>query len=294
VTATEIVAAIQYFPVWHYEFELNGHKTPIFQADHVNRHAQRWEYFFQPLVELLGGSLRGKRVLDLGCNAGFWSLCAVEAGCDFVLGIDGRQMHIDQANFVFQTKGIEPTLYEFRLADIFSELGQDIGKFDVVLCLGLMYHVSKHVNLLELISRVNTDLLVIDTALSGRAGSILEVLHDPLENPRSACDYELVMQPTRAALLAMVRQFGYQAVTLQPNFSSYEGAGDFRTGHRRAFLCSKHTPLEGLRVEPEVQLQGNGTYQDLVAQVPGSVLLKAFFAKLFKRLGSLIRPSRGA
>jgi len=25
-----------------------------------------------------------KRVLDLGCNTGFWSLCALDAGCDFM------------------------------------------------------------------------------------------------------------------------------------------------------------------------------------------------------------------
>ena len=30
-------------------------------------------------------------------------------GCDFVLGIDGRQMHIDQANFVFDARlGLRP------------------------------------------------------------------------------------------------------------------------------------------------------------------------------------------
>jgi 2-polyprenyl-3-methyl-5-hydroxy-6-metoxy-1,4-benzoquinol methylase len=61
-----------------------------------NSHEQRKCYFFGPLIELCGGSLKGKRVLDLGCSAGFWSLDAVESGCDFVLGIDGRQMQIDQ------------------------------------------------------------------------------------------------------------------------------------------------------------------------------------------------------
>ena len=34
------------------------------------------------------GSLKGLRVLGLGCNAGWWSLKAIEAGCDFVAGID--------------------------------------------------------------------------------------------------------------------------------------------------------------------------------------------------------------
>jgi 2-polyprenyl-3-methyl-5-hydroxy-6-metoxy-1,4-benzoquinol methylase len=88
------------FPRWHYEFDLGGVRTPIAHRTYVNRHAQRREYFFIPLIRLCGGSPAGKRVLDLGCNAGFWSLAAVEAGAEAVVGIDGRQMHIDQANLV--------------------------------------------------------------------------------------------------------------------------------------------------------------------------------------------------
>src|SRR3954451_7714811 len=96
------------FPQWHYEFDLGGVRTPIFDQAHVNRHAQRRAYFFEPLVRLCGGSLAGRRVLALGCNAGFWSLAAIDAGADFVLGIDARRMHVEQANLVFEAKGVEP------------------------------------------------------------------------------------------------------------------------------------------------------------------------------------------
>jgi hypothetical protein len=128
-------------------------------------------------------------------------------------------------------------------------MGQDIGSFDVVLCLGLLYHVSKPMTLLEWISQINTDLLAIDTSLSTREGSLLELRRESLEEPRSACDYELVMYPTKAAVCDMVRQFGYEPVCLRPRFSDYTGAEDFRTDRRRAFLCSKRTRLEGLEAE---------------------------------------------
>lgn len=36
---------------------------------------------------------------------------AKSASYDFVMGIDGRQMHIDQANFVFKVKEIEASRY---------------------------------------------------------------------------------------------------------------------------------------------------------------------------------------
>jgi 2-polyprenyl-3-methyl-5-hydroxy-6-metoxy-1,4-benzoquinol methylase len=99
----ELRRKIASLDAWHYQFGLKGNPTPIHKDDRVNRHVGRKEYIFDPMVEMFGGSLAGKRVLDLGCNPGFWSLCAAQAGCGYVLGLDGRQMHVDQANFVFAT-----------------------------------------------------------------------------------------------------------------------------------------------------------------------------------------------
>lgn len=113
--AQELRERIDSFPVWHYKFDFDGVSTPIFREDYANRHEQRRRVFFDPLVQVAGGTLRGKRVLDLGSNAGYWSLAAIEAGADFVFGIDGRQMHIDQAELVLQAKGIDPERYSFQL-----------------------------------------------------------------------------------------------------------------------------------------------------------------------------------
>ena len=248
----EIRRRIASFPRWHYEFDLKGNRTPIFSQAYVSRHRERKRYFFDPVVELLGGSLKGKRVLDLGCNAGFWSLCAIEAGCDFVLGIDGRQMHVDQANFVFEVKAVERDRYRFDLANIFDLTLADFGRFDVVLCLGLLYHVSKPMELMERIAEVNSDIVIVDTKLSNSRGAYLEVMHEPLDEPRSAVDYELVMYPTRQAVIEMARQFGYSVAVLRPRFRRYTNAWDYWLGFRRAFVCAKKTPLAGapLPVEP--------------------------------------------
>jgi tRNA (mo5U34)-methyltransferase len=239
----EIRRRIASFPTWHYQLDLKGNLTPIHKEDRVNRHRQRKEYFFDPLVDMFGGSLAGKRVLDLGCNAGFWSLCAAEAGCDYVLGLDGRQMHVDQANFVFEVNEIESDRYDFVAANLFDADLRAYGTFDIVLCLGLMYHISKPVDLMEKIAQVNSDVLLIDTTLSTLPGSYLEIKHDRLEKVRHAVDYELVMHPTWEAVHDLVRQFGYSAVTLKPGFEDYEGAYDYRNGRRRAFLCAKQTDV---------------------------------------------------
>jgi 2-polyprenyl-3-methyl-5-hydroxy-6-metoxy-1,4-benzoquinol methylase len=162
------------------------------------------EHFFDPLVGLFGGSLEGKRLLDLGCNAGFWSSCAAQAGSDFVLGIDGRKMHVDQANFVFEVKDVECDRYDFKLGDLFETDLRQSGTFDVVLCLGLMYHVSKRVELMEKICEVNSDVLVIDTTLSVADGSFLELRREDTKGFRTAVDRGLVMHPTKQAVRDLV------------------------------------------------------------------------------------------
>jgi len=88
------------FPRWHYEFDLHGVKTPVFPPSHAKRHPLKREHIFPKLLEICGGSFAGKRILDLGCNAGWWSIEAVKVGAEFVLGMDARDMHIQQAKFV--------------------------------------------------------------------------------------------------------------------------------------------------------------------------------------------------
>jgi SAM-dependent methyltransferase len=247
----ELRERIHSFPRWHYQLDLRGQLTPIADPTRVNRHQQRRQYFFDPVVKLLGGSLAGRRVLDLGCNAGFWSLCAIESGCNHVLGIDARRMHIEQAKLVFEARGVGRGRYDFHCANLFDLRPEALGRFDLVFCLGLLYHTSKPVSLLEWIARLSEDMLVIDTALSLLPGSAFEVRHDCLEDPRSACDRELVLYPTRAAVLDLVQAFGYRAVVLEPRFSSYVGAEDFQSGARRAFVCAKQTSLAALQDEAE-------------------------------------------
>lgn len=239
MNADEIRNKIESFPRWHYQFDLNGQKTPIFDDFHINRHNQRKQYFFDPLVAWFGGSLAGKRILDLGCNAGFWSLCACQAGCDFVVGIDGREMHIEQANFVFDVNGVSRSRYQFVKTNIFDVDFTQFGTFDIVFCLGLFYHINRPVELLEKISTVNTDVLLIDTVISKQEGSWLKLIQEDVNEPRMSVDYTLVFYPSPEAVLDLTQLFGYQTVIIKPEFDSYEGVQDFKEGNRRAFISAK-------------------------------------------------------
>lgn len=260
------------FAQWHYEIDLgDGVVTPIFDRTVVNRHKQRERYFFDPLVTLCGGSLAGKRVLDIGCNAGYWSLKALDAGADFVLGVDGREMHIDQANLVMEAMHVDPGRYRFELGNVFD--WEPRQKFNIVLCLGLLYHVARPIELLERCAAWGTDILVLDTSLSLWPGAAIEIRHEPTDEPRMSVEYSLVMVPTRSAVLDMLEQVGYPAtVTLRPRFSSWEGAEDFQTGSRRTFLAAKKSSLSGLDVE---------------ADPPPSATVRSRGLSLLRRLASI-------
>jgi 2-polyprenyl-3-methyl-5-hydroxy-6-metoxy-1,4-benzoquinol methylase len=248
VSSQSLQERIDAFPVWHYQFEFDGGvKTRIYRPDYVNRHIQRRRTFFDPLVAVNGGSLNGRRVLDLGCNAGYWSLAAIEAGADFVLGIDGRQMHVDQAKLVFGAKGVDPACYRFETGNIFDhDFG---GEYDVVLCLGFMYHIAKHVELFEIMASVDPEFILIDTTVSLMPTSAFVVDWDSLDNPRDAIDYELVLIPTRHAVLDLAKQFGFNCVALAPNITDYTGMDDYRTMQRASFICSRTVSLDRLASE---------------------------------------------
>ena len=246
--AEELEERIAAYPLWNYQFEFeNGVRTPIGDWQRVNRQAQRRRHFFEPLLSLTGGSLAGKRVLDLGCSSGFWALQAIEAGADFVLGIEASETAVEQANLVFEAKGVDSGRYGFDVANIFEyELS---GRFDVVLCLGLLNVVSKPVALFELMSAAEPELIVLDTGLSKAATRLFEVSR--LVESRNRVDYDMVLVPTRRAVIELAGQFGLKAVPLAQNITDYTSMEDYLSQQRLAFICSKDHPLGSLAVEPE-------------------------------------------
>lgn len=263
--AQELEDRIAAFPAWNYEFEFDGGiRTPLPDRGRVNRQRQRRAYFFEALLALTGGSLEGKRVLDLGCSSGFFALQAIEAGADFVLGLDADSDGIEQAQLVFQAKGVDPARYHFKQANVFGYAIEQ--SFDVVLCLGLLNVVARPVALFELMSRIGAELIVIDTGLSRAPQKLFEVSH--LTEPWNVVDHDLVLIPTRRAVVDLAGQFGLKTVALARNFTDQTGMEDYGRHRRLAFVCSSSLPLDSLPAEP--QLHRNywaATVQDAVQRL---------------------------
>lgn len=243
---SEIRKKINSFERWHYKFNLKGEHTPIDSPVKENRHRQREKYFFTPLVYLIRESLSKKNILDLGCNAGYWSLKCSEAGAKHVTGIDGRKMHINQANFVFEIKDIEKKRFNFFHADIYDFFIKNQITYDVVLCLGLLYHINDPVNLFESMSKINNDILVIDTVINNIEDACFSINHESITDYRNSISSNIVLIPSVYAMIKILKYLGYKGVVLEPDFEDYTGVEDYKKGERVALICAKKTDVSVL------------------------------------------------
>lgn len=229
---------INSFSRWHYEIDLgNGVHTPIHDPTKVNRHNQRKSYFFDYLVKRAGGSLKGLRVLDLGCNAGFWSMHCLENGAAHVTAIDARDMHIKQAALVFDCLGYSSSRYNLTHGDVFQTDLRRLGPFDIVLCLGLLYHVANPHLLLQSVFELAPTHVIIDTSINSGKQPVFTIKEESVEDPRNSINFSLVLIPSDTAVYRLIQSFGYDPTRLEPNFSDYTGAQDYETGRRIAYYA---------------------------------------------------------
>lgn len=93
-----------------------------------------------------------------------------------------------------------------------------------------MYHVSKPVKSIEVVAAVSTDLLVIDTVVSMQGKSVFEGRREDTDELHDVVDYNLVMVPTRQAILDVIGLFGYKGAVLAPPTAGGERMDDFEAG----------------------------------------------------------------
>jgi SAM-dependent methyltransferase len=207
----------------------------------TNRTEQQRRYFFEPLLALCRGSLHGRRVLDARCGDGLWSLQALEAGAEAVLGIDEDAAALDAARQRALQAGADPARLRFEQAAIPG--AQVEGRYDVALCIGLMERSAKPVELFELLTAVEAELILIDSEVSGAPSSFFEL--------SLATDGGIALLPSREAVVELAAEFGYDCVPLAHEMGGYQGLADYHAQRRVAFLCASRVPLEQLEWEQE-------------------------------------------
>lgn len=110
---------------------------------------------------VLPADMTGLRALDIGCNAGFYSIELARRGAR-VVGIDVDAHYLRQAEWARERFGIEPDRLELRRMQVY-DLARLQDSFDVVLFLGVLYHLRYPLLALDIVADRVADLLVLQT-----------------------------------------------------------------------------------------------------------------------------------
>jgi tRNA (mo5U34)-methyltransferase len=142
-------AIVSEVPHWHHKFEvLPGIVTP-------------GSYDPQFLLEKLQlpADMTDMRVLDVGPSDGFFSMSMVRRGAQ-VTAVDYRAKAGHGFGAMERLTGLE---FDYRQANLYDLDVADFGKFDVVLFLGVLYHLPDMVRALHLLARLCANRLLLET-----------------------------------------------------------------------------------------------------------------------------------
>jgi tRNA (mo5U34)-methyltransferase len=130
---------------------------------------------FSRFAPHLPADLGGASVLDIGCNAGFYSIEMKRRGAGRVLGVDSDPRYLAQARLASDTLGFADI--EFRQLDVY-DVGALGERFDLVIFMGVLYHLRHPLLALDLIrEHVAGDLLLFQSMQRG-SRQVLPVAED--------------------------------------------------------------------------------------------------------------------
>ena len=228
LSQAELQRRIEELGPWFHNLELRGIRTA---PEHFLGNYP--EVKFERFRDALPADMTGKSVLDIGCNAGFYSFEMKRRGASRVLGIDTDTGYLTQARFAAEVQDLD---VEFRQMAVW-EIGSLQEKFDLVIFMGVLYHLRHPLLALDLIhDHVAKDLLLFQSMQRG-SREVAEIKEDydfnapaPFDEPgypkmhfierRYSHDETNWWVPNRACAEAMLRSAGF-AIESQPEDEVY-------------------------------------------------------------------------
>lgn len=202
MTPDEIRAAVAGVPHWYHTIDLGGVVTAGSGGNLV-------------LLRRLGlpPRLDGLRVLDVGASDGFFSFEAERRGARRVLATDSFRWDRGPGRRGFDlARRALASRVEDKHVDVLELSPETVGVFDLVLFLGVLYHMRDPLLALEHVASVTGGQLILETHV------------DMLHCRRPACAFypedELGHNPTNwfgpnpAAVVAMLKSVGFRRVAV--------------------------------------------------------------------------------
>ena len=203
---------------WFHNLDLDGVQTA---PDHFLGDYPRdfWRYF----ADAIPADLSGRTVLDIGCNAGFYSIEMKRRGAARVVAVDSDERYLAQARLAAEVTGAEIDFRHLSVYDV-AALGE---RFDLVLFLGVFYHLRHPLLALDLLhDHVVGGVLVFQSMLRGSDGRMVPsedypftesaIFDDPRFPRLSFVEHRYAGDPTnwwvpnRSGLEALLRSAGFE------------------------------------------------------------------------------------
>lgn len=209
------------------------------------------------LAPHIPADLTGWRVLDIGCNAGYYTFALAARGAH-VLGIDVEPHFLKQAEWAAREFGMADRV-SFRRAQVY-DLARTDERFDLVMFMGVFYHLRYPMLALDIVAERVERLMVFQTLTmpgdevfggTARPRDVLERddFLDPGWPKMAFLEHPFAGDPTNwwaanhAAVEAMIRSTGLRVVS-RPAHEIYlcerdPGARAWpQTGGRAEFLAA--------------------------------------------------------
>ncbi|HET8657173.1 MAG TPA: TIGR04290 family methyltransferase [Longimicrobiaceae bacterium] len=167
-SAGELEERVRSLDPWFHDLDLHGvHTAPDHPLGNFLRD------LWAQVEPAFPRDMRGKTVLDIGCNAGFYSLQLHARGAR-VTGIEHDAHYLAQARFAAEVLDAD---IDYRLMDVYDvdQLGQ---QFDYVLFMGVLYHLRYPLYALDKVARLPREKLVFQSMLRGSTDTSLPIEAD--------------------------------------------------------------------------------------------------------------------
>jgi FkbM family methyltransferase len=210
---------------------------------------------YRKLIEARGDTIRQvvrklkfamglSTALDAGCGVGFFSQTLAECGLN-VCGFDGRAENIGEARKRF------PEI-PFEQADAENCGILQLGRFDFVLCFGLLYHLENPLLAIRNLRGLTEKCLLLESMCLPEEKASMLLREEPRQDDQSLT--ELACYPSESSLVKMLYRAGFAAVYRAIPLPDHD---DFREtaehARRRTVLLASGVPVDvaGFRLIPE-------------------------------------------
>ena len=223
---TETENTLNQFEDWFYRFEFTNGATTVVMDNVGNKiHTNRAEIIFSFLDQLYEGKWPQIDCLDIACNQGWFSSQIAIRGAHQVTGIDIRESHIKIADTIKDLTNL--TNLNFKVQDFLEIDTTSCEKADLVLFLGILYHLDNPLQAIRKIRSLTKHLCIIETQVAklnpdleccwgsdpqNRKGPALALIES--DKAHVGSNKALVLVPTLNALYRMLYASGFDHLFL--------------------------------------------------------------------------------